>query len=174
MPVSGSYIGDKNQILAGLVATKVAEVKLTADTTGVSFTGLNLEADKRYVIRCFFVCTQNQSISMYANNDTTVTHYLRQLLQTYNGTICASTTAQDSRVSSCYHRGFSDIQVLKISGQYAQGISVSSHDTNVPDQQLEFCTWTHVSDTTNITQLDLISNAANGLKIGTVIGIYRM
>lgn len=175
MGIFGSYIAVGSQVARGAGAALVTSTTLLADATTITFTGLDLEADYRYMIRVFWKAPAvDASIRLYYNNDSTNANYKYQRC-ILNGA-AGFANASDAFIMTCNsnNNAYGEINIQKTAGNQPLANCIeSNYDTGATKQATNIYShyWT---TTTNVSRIDLTCDSVSGIKTGSIIAIYRM
>ena len=154
----------------------VQHVDVTSNTTSVSFTGLNINADGYYVL---MGGGRNETgnvviYKIYANNDTTDTNYYSQKFQAggtdlfYN----RQNLPLFSRVGIGEHASFFSLIYLDPE-QHMRSLTHTS--TGTPSSMyLIYYYATSVSTFTNITRIDITADQTDGIRAGSWFTLYKL
>jgi len=155
---------------------KIAEKTVSgAAVTTVSFTGLDLDADKRYLL--IFVVTNPTASSsyydIYFNGDTTRTNYYRQWLGAASTSISAA-RANDPAIISL-GAGKEVFCIVEIMRDPA-GIPRFSTNNNIDDTSavainLNYGAWI---TSANVTSIDITAGTANAIGIGSKFILFKV
>jgi len=153
----------------------VASTEVTSDTTSVSFTNLDINTDKMYVIICNVKnnTASTSSYNLFINSDTTTTNYYTQLLQAAGTALSANRfTSPQVLYLTAGTRGVSTVKVFLDADSYLKCAFEHLRDTG--SGILYVCG--HVSKTasvTNITQIDIQASITNAISAGSTFALYK-
>jgi len=160
--------------LAVVKLTRIVETTVASDATTVSFTSLDLNTYKYFLIFVNLAVTDagEQFISMYVNADTTATNYYSQKILDVDAPATSNNAvimAQDNTT-----RANHIIFITRDTGGYLVASAIGSDYKATNAIRSYKYAWGKVATVTNITQLDFTSDVANGIHAGTVITIFGL
>jgi hypothetical protein len=160
----------------GGALTKVAGTTVSGSAvTSVTFTGLDIATDEKYVID-MSLCNatgSSSNISLYFNNNQTATDYDREGY-TANGATLSGSRASDALIGAMDASECTNIHAEIWND--AEGVPRTIADSNRgAPATIIYQTFAHVWETTgDITRIDLVGSTATSFAIGSSIIIYRV
>jgi len=157
--------------------TLIAEATVTGSAvTSITFSGLNLSADKAWYISCALKNANSSGVGVRVrpNGDNTDSRYMRNYVIGYNGGVSAGSTNATASIGAMYS---SDEMVgvyhvrpdvdgaIRTTLQYGTGNVSSSTEGGFLYQ--------HYNQTANVTSLVFECTTANSFAVGTNIKIYK-
>lgn len=154
---------------------KIVDEELLANATDITITGLDLDADKAYMIICTIKNPQgsNSGIYLYYNNDTTIANYTQQWLRADNTTITAQRQNQPYFV---YVHAGQNVLVTGFIMRSPDGypIEVLFNADNVTAGMRIFNRVVFWNNTNNVTRIDIHALVANAIGIGSKLLIFKV
>lgn len=151
----------------------VSEVEVMLDTTTVSFTGLDLDSAKSYMLITVIKCvTGNADYLIYFNNDTTNSHYYTQ------GFWCGSTARSSSRLNKplwtylvTNQCGFTHGKIMRDpNGCPRWGNVQTNHSPSVVVIEMRNGVRNVAG---NVTRIDITSSAADRIGAGSKLLLFK-
>lgn len=170
--LAGSITSDK---LNFGTMEKVSEVTVAGSAvTSVAFTGLDLSADKAYILIGSLnnPTLSNMTIRLYYNSDTTNSHYYMGVLWGGGGSV-GNSAGNDASFGD-YNAGFSGnfyavITALPDGKPYANMTEITH--TNDCYQNI----FGHIrNNTENVTRIDLTASVASSIAIGSKFILFKV
>lgn len=159
------------------VADKVAEVDVSTATTSVTFDNLTIGKDSEYLLVADrFNPTSSSSIRLFANNNQTNTNYWRQFVYAAGTTTGATRVNESSFGYSITNHRVLSIASIKLTnnGYFTVQSNYAADYTTGSEVYIGKQYMTSTFTTTEITRLDVVSQAANGLGVGSRIELYKL
>jgi len=154
---------------------KIVETEITgAAVSSITVTGLDLDADKAYIMLFTVVnpTASSYDIRIFCNNDTTDTNYYTQLLEANGASIGYSRSNNAASVHSPAGEScFAVIHMMRDPDGYPRWLNqVSVRDPAAVFIIFRQTIWT---STTNVTRLDFVS-ISGGIGIGSKLIIFKV
>lgn len=166
-----------DMILVDYTPALLDEQEVTgSDVTTVTFTGLDMNSHKSYRIEIDHLpdASSDTEIAMYANNDTTATnYYFQQILGQATTVTGARSNAASITSTIANSRNYIVVNLGYGTGLFvhAQAISNRSVGSGVDFLSRHWSKSSAIS--TNLTRLDFTADQASGIRVGSIIRIYR-
>lgn len=160
----------------GAGISKVADYTVSGSpTTTISFTGLDINTDKCYIafLNIKNALAQGIAVGCWINGDTLYSNYTTQSL-TANGATLTGERSSDNyifRIDS-QSSGSGTAKIFKNVTNYPQlfGEEIKGVTSGT---QVVLHTICKNATVTNITQIDFGSNVANGIDVGSYVGLFK-
>jgi len=174
MGVSGSYISNSGQILMGVSARKIADTIFSVDTASVTFSNLDLDTARQYIIRAFFNDAA-ESYNLFVNGDTTATNYHTEVLMA-NGATLSGTGNNNAIITGMNTTAvYSDMNIVKVAGGLPLANSYNSrYYAGGGNMIMSHYSWRYDAATTNVTSITISAVGAAGIKAGSRIALYSL
>jgi len=156
--------------------TVVENKTLVANATSVVFSGLDVDSDNIYFLYYNInnAAGANANIGLYANNDTTATNYYTQVFQA-SGAVSTPARSNSSWATSVVNAhdciGFAYIDLNPADYFRALCYTTNNISTSV---DIWLAGITKTATTANLTQLDVLSDQADGIGTGSILTLYKI
>lgn len=169
--------GEIGSSISGAVQLIQSIAPLAADATSVTFSNLDINADKKYILEVF-VNNQvlNTQFQLFVNNDLVTTNYRSTELNADFG-VSAVTSGNNANaifMSAVGDRLYGEIRIGLGDDNLMRCHSQFDRDIFFPDVGVWLSSITHTVATVNITRLDIVADHANGIGAGSFFRLYRV
>lgn len=175
-PVSNAIgAGSRIQIYK-LTAEKVADVVVNSNTTQVDITGLNITKDSEYLLVSDWDSPSTSELRLSPNDLTNNTNYYSQRIVGFNSSPVASRSNTNSILNASSNTksiAYTHIKLSNIEAFTAQSYGMRDYGTSTVYLVNRFVSSTY-ENISNITKLNLVSSASNGIGSGTRFQLYKL
>ena len=173
-----SSIGANSRIqIYKLEAEKVADIKVSSNTTQIDITGLDIQKGSEYLlISNRLWATANTGLNLAINNDTTYTNYWSQSIRGDGSTASAirsnAPIMSTSAVSGQPNLSYSYIKLSNTGSYTVQNYTIRRMGS---DLRIENIFISSISESiSSINQLNIISTTTNTLGAGSRFELYKL
>jgi hypothetical protein len=169
-PPQGSGISNVIQL--------IQTITVSVDTTSITFSNLDINTDKKYMIDALINCKQNNtSYSLFVNNNTTAANYYRTELNADFGAV-ATTSGNDAGfifISQAGDRLYADIKIILGDDGLTRSQTQIQRDLfGIGNQGVWLASIAYSVAIANITRLDIVGNNADSIGAGSFFRLYRI
>jgi len=142
--------------------------------TSVSFTGLDIDSDGLYEVRCEWLCGATGCyLYLYVNGDTTASNYNHQQIEANTTTVSAARTNSPIIANTdANDRATVDIIAMLDPSDYFRAITMSCEKVAV-STRLRYGSVVKSGTTANITQIDIYSTTASQIEVGSRFTLFK-
>jgi len=160
---------------AGGAWQKIAEIEVTADTTAITFTGLDLDADKAYFL-LFKVknpSTSELAYYLFFNDDTTTSNYYNQLIHGDDSNISGARENRPVIVGITGGSvGLSKVTIMRSPDGRPRYMAENTRESPSSIRvSLRYGAWTTDA---NVTKIEIQSQDANAIGAGSKVILFKL
>lgn len=169
-PPQGSGISGSLQLIQSIAP-------LTAVATSVTFSNLDINTDRKYILEIFVNNrVLNSDYYIFVNNDQVVANYFKTSLSADFGVSAVSSvnSPQFIFMSQVGDRFYGQLNIILGDDTLMRCHNQLMRDVFIPNSGVWNSSVIHNVATANITRLDVVSNNANAIGIGSFFRLYRV
>lgn len=154
----------------------LSEVNVASNVTSITFNGLNINNDGAYLIEVRMVSTTSgwKHLKMYINGDTNESNYRWRSINARAGSYYVENYSIASIMGYQYgSHGYFLITRLHNTATITRGFAYTPNTAYNPPHFLYYLHSWYLANHTNVTSLTFASTETNGIRVGSMIAIYK-